>query len=62
MSGSRFYVISPTCARCGTKHDSMCLVDTNDGYWCGSSDPKIRDCSVFSIKGNEKKKFIYGSF
>ncbi|WMV13447.1 hypothetical protein MTR67_006832 [Solanum verrucosum] len=56
VSGSGSYVIRPTCARCGKKHDGKCLAGTKDCYGCGRNDHKIRDCPVLATRGKERNK------
>ncbi|XP_049357000.1 uncharacterized protein LOC125821630 [Solanum verrucosum] len=56
VSGSGSYVVSPTCARCGKKHNGKCLAGTKGCYGCGGSDHLIRNCPIITARGREMKK------
>ncbi|WMV32867.1 hypothetical protein MTR67_026252 [Solanum verrucosum] len=56
VSGSGSYVIRPTCARCGKKHNGKCLAGTKGCYGRGGSHHLTNDCPVLKARGREDKK------
>ncbi|XP_049367937.1 uncharacterized protein LOC125832784 [Solanum verrucosum] len=45
-----------TCVKCGKKHNGNCLARTDNCNSCGKSRHKMRDWSMFKVKGREGKQ------
>ncbi|XP_069150760.1 uncharacterized protein [Solanum lycopersicum] len=43
----------PTCGKCGKKHYGDCLIGMNNGFRCGKSGHKVRDCP--NLRGKDKE-------
>ncbi|XP_049389620.1 uncharacterized protein LOC125853901 [Solanum stenotomum] len=58
---SEFVLLKPTCNICGRKHYGRCLAGMEGCYGCGGSDHKMRDCSILTARGKERKKIRFNA-
>ena len=49
----------PTCANCGKKHCSECLLGTGSCFCCGKDGHKVRDCPMIASRGREGKQVAH---